>query len=317
MHGDDLISVRVTHIDTLDRDIRFFHLVSNTQEPLPAFEPGAHVDVHFPNDIIRSYSLCGDGQCTEEYGLAVKLDEETRGGSLYLHTHVYEGSILRISPPRSHFRIDEQASEHVFIAGGIGITPFFSMMHELDRRGAAWRLYFSVRPAESLPFSDDLARWGDRVSVIDTTKAGRMDFGAILDRHGKAATYYCCGPNDFIASLEEVAEAKGFPPVLSEKFKADLSTWSVGLETFTVRLVRSGVEVTVGPGERIIDALEQEGVFIPYACREGTCGACEMRVISGRPVHNDVILSEAQRREGDVVMICCAGSETEVLEIDY
>ena len=52
--------------------------------PLPSFEPGAHIDVHLPDGLVRQYSLIGpvDGA---DYRIAVALDRATRGGSRWLH----------------------------------------------------------------------------------------------------------------------------------------------------------------------------------------------------------------------------------------
>ncbi|MGI9625159.1 MAG: Rieske 2Fe-2S domain-containing protein, partial [Acidimicrobiales bacterium] len=70
---------------------------------LPTQQPGAHIDVHLPNGLIRQYSLTnGPGEGTN-YRIGVKLEPESRGGSSCLHETVREDDVLAISEPRNNF----------------------------------------------------------------------------------------------------------------------------------------------------------------------------------------------------------------------
>jgi hypothetical protein len=46
------------------------------------------------------------------------------------------------------------------------------------------------------------------------------------------------------------------------------------------------------------------------------CGACETRVLAGRPDHRDLVLSEADRAAGKTMMICCSGALDGKIELD-
>lgn len=85
---------------------------------------------------------------------------------------------------------------------------------------------------------------------------------------------------------------------------------------FVVRLARSGRECPVPKGRSILEALEAAGLTPAHSCRSGVCGACETRVLEGRPAHRDSILSEAERQAGRTMMICCSGARDALLVLD-
>jgi ferredoxin-NADP reductase len=90
---------------------------------LPAFMPGAHIDLFLPNGIIRQYSLLNDCRQQTHYEVAVHKNPDSRGGSVFIHSNLRPGAQLEISVPRNNFPLDTGQHKMLFIAGGIGITP--------------------------------------------------------------------------------------------------------------------------------------------------------------------------------------------------
>ncbi|MFP3759134.1 oxidoreductase, partial [Cupriavidus sp. SIMBA_020] len=78
-------------------------------------------------------SLCGRPDERGSYLFAVKKEARSRGGSRSLHDDVCIGAELSIGAPRNLFRLTDDASEHVLIAAGIGITPLLSMAYALEQ----------------------------------------------------------------------------------------------------------------------------------------------------------------------------------------
>lgn len=99
-------------------------LSSACNEPLPAWEPGAHVDLVLPTGIERQYSLCGPVDDRSVYQVGVRRERTSRGGSEYVHAFLRPGQQLRIKGPRNNFGL-HRADGYLFIAAGIGITPSF------------------------------------------------------------------------------------------------------------------------------------------------------------------------------------------------
>ncbi|MYB28307.1 MAG: Rieske 2Fe-2S domain-containing protein, partial [Acidimicrobiaceae bacterium] len=70
---------------------------------LPTFQPGAHIDVHLPNGLVRQYSITNGPGESSHYRIGVKLEPDSTGGSVCLHETVREGDVLAISEPRNNF----------------------------------------------------------------------------------------------------------------------------------------------------------------------------------------------------------------------
>ena len=83
--------------------------------PLPAFEPGAHIDLHLPRGIVRSYSLAGDPALRDRYTVGVGLDAKSRGGSAYIHSQLRPGQELEIGGPRNNFALADTAASILLI----------------------------------------------------------------------------------------------------------------------------------------------------------------------------------------------------------
>jgi len=79
-------------------------------------------------------------------------------------------------------------------------------------------------------------------------------------------------------------------------------------EAFEVVLQRSELTLTVPPQRSILSIAEEAGVGVLSSCAEGTCGTCETRILDGEPDHRDSVLSEAERRTADCMMICVSRS---------
>lgn len=84
-------------------------LVAPEGQTLPAWQPGAHIDVHLPCGIIRQYSLTGPDSVADGYLICVALDSASRGGSRYIHQQLRPGQTLLISPPRNLFLCRRQS----------------------------------------------------------------------------------------------------------------------------------------------------------------------------------------------------------------
>ncbi len=113
-------------------------LVSAEGQPLPAWTPGAHIDLHLPCGLIRQYSLTGSPAERDRYLLCIARESQSRGGSRYIHDTLRPGQPLMISAPRNHFPLHE-GGHVVLLAAGIGITPLLAMAHARARPAPALR----------------------------------------------------------------------------------------------------------------------------------------------------------------------------------
>jgi ferredoxin-NADP reductase len=273
--------------------------------PLPAWEPGAHVDLALPGDVVRQYSLCGRPGDTAAYQVAVLRETGGRGGSAYVHDELGAGHRIPVSEPRNHFALVD-AKRYLFVAGGIGITPILPMIARVAGTGREWQLVYGGRTRSSMAFTDDLRAHGDRVTIQPQDEQGLLDLPALLAAPQPDTAVYCCGPEPLLAAVER--HCAGWPEdsLHVERFtpKGDEGPRTA----FEVELAGTGRVLPVPADASILSVVEAAGVPVLSSCREGTCGTCETGVLGGVPDHRDSVLTEAEQREGEVMMICVSRS---------
>ncbi|WP_377273949.1 PDR/VanB family oxidoreductase [Peterkaempfera sp. SMS 1(5)a] len=294
-------------------------LVHPAGKPLPAWEPGAHIDLHTGGQI-RQYSLCGDPADTTRYRIAVLREPSSRGGSAHVHSGLRPGAVVTVKGPRNHFPLVE-ADSYLFVAGGIGITPILSQARAARSRGASWRLWHGGRTRASMAFGDELLQLagdGGEVTFHPQDEHGHLDLPAILSHAGPRTRVYCCGPEPLLAAIEAACEGLGLRERLHiERFAAVRVPQPAGGEqSFEVEAARSGVTLTVGPEESIVDALERAGVAVETSCRDGICGTCETAVLDGTPDHRDMLLSAEEHAAGRTMMVCVSRCSSRRLVLD-
>jgi len=315
------LEVRLTAITFEAEGINGYVLEPVTDIELPAFTAGAHIDVHLPGGLVRSYSLVNNPEQRNRYVLGVARDPASRGGSVYMHDSLRVGSKVKIGVPRNNFPLNESAPRSVLIAGGIGITPMYCMLQRLQTIGRAWTLCYSARSRAHAAFLSEieaLARVNPNAKLHlhfnDEAQGAHPDIAAMVASAEADAHLYCCGPAPMLDAFTKAAASRPSDTVHVEYFSAREEAATDG--GFTVKLARSGKTIPVCSGKTILDALLDAGVDTQYGCMQGVCGSCETRVLAGIPDHRDGLLDEAARNSNATIMICCSGSKTPELTLD-
>lgn len=319
-HQAGLIDARVAAIQDVARDTKIYTLARVDGAKLPAYAPGAHIDLHLPNGLVRQFSLVAPNSDPDSYVVGVKRDAASRGGSRYIIEEMRVGDQIKISAPRNTFPLVENTEHVVLIAGGIGITPLWSMVQDLEEHGRSWELHYCSRtPAKAALLPEvialEAARPG-RVHLIFDGEPGAaaLDIARLVSAQAPDAHLYCCGPSGMLAAFR-AATAKVSPArVHFEYFSAGEPTQPTA--ALTVVLARSGRTVAVPAGKTILAALLEHSIQVEYACEQGICGTCKVRVLQGVPDHRDLILSEADKASGETMLICCSSSKTPTLVLD-
>ena len=256
---------------------------------LPAWTAGAHIDVSLPNSLTCQYSLCGDLNDLGSYRIAVLREPESRGGSEFIHRSLQTGHSVRIKGPRNNFPL-LPASNYLFIAGGIGITPILPMLPVVEGRRANWTLLYGGRRRASMAFLNELAPYDDRVMVAPQDEVGLLNIVDLLAQPSPDTLVYCCGPEPLLSAVESRCAAWPSGSLNVERFKV-IDRGPRTDQPFEVELRRTGTRLTVPVGKTILETIEATGTIVVHSCREGICGTCEVAVIDGIPDHRDSVLS--------------------------
>ncbi len=297
-------------------DVVALTLAAPDGSALPAWTPGAHVDLLLADDLTRQYSLCGSVSDRSRWRVAVLRPPDSAGGSVRVHEHLPEGASVRVRGPRNHFPL-VTAARYLFIAGGIGITPLLPMLAEAEAAGAQWHLYYGGRNRSSMAFLDELERHGDKVTVVPQDEAGMLDIDAILAGPREDTLVYCCGPEGLLGAVETGCQGWPAGSLHLERFTARTVAAGAAPDTgFEVVLQRSGMTLSVGPQESIFDVVRAAGVSVLGSCLQGVCGTCETGVLEGRVDHRDSVLSAEEQQEDEYMMICVSRCRGERLTLD-
>jgi vanillate O-demethylase ferredoxin subunit len=318
----DTLWVRVADRQEQAQGICSFDLVAAEEgSRLPAFTPGAHIDVHVPGGWVRQYSLCNDSTEQGLYRIGVLKADAGRGGSQAMHEQVQIGAVLRIGAPRNLFPLHEQEAHSLLLAGGIGITPIFCMAQALLREGRSFDMHYCARSKERAAFTAALqaAPLGRHVHLHldDEPASTRLDIEALLNHQSDNTHLYFCGPKGFMDAVLQSARRLGWEEgrLHCEFFQAEPVLLD-GDQSFDVRLARSGKTVHVGSHQTVAHALQAAGVDVPTSCEQGICGTCVTKVLEGVPDHRDSFLMPEEQAANDCFTPCCSRSRSPSLVLD-
>jgi ferredoxin-NADP reductase len=309
------IKTVVEKIADVGAGVKRLTLVEPEHWELPSHRPGAHIDLHLPGGLVRTYSLCNEPEERLHYVVAVKREDAGRGGSALLHDRIKVGDAIGVSLPRGGLRLHEHASRLVFVAGGIGVTPFLSMAAFLKRAGRPdFKLHMIARGLP--PLADQLAPLVETGHAIvhDTTIGGRPSIVSLIGEQQPDLGVACRGPESMISDFEDAI--RGWPEerVHLERFVPPPLAVDPNSKPYTLVLSRSNREIIVRAGQSMLSALQDSGIDIPISCGGGICGSCRVRWLEGAPLHRDRVLSAAERAHN--LMVCVAGSAADRLVLD-
>jgi phthalate 4,5-dioxygenase reductase subunit len=315
---DDVFSsLKIARKEEIARDIWRFEFQKPDGGELAPFEAGSNLTVVVPNGSRRRYSLCNSPSERHRYVIAVKRDANGRGGSVSMIADTAEGDLIEASSPKNDFPLDQRAQEFILIAGGIGITPMFSMMHQLREEGLRkFRLLYVARDPDATAFLDELQgdEWRSYVKVHhdygDVAKS--FDFWPIFERPGKAHIY-CCGPRPLMDAVKDMTGHWPAGSIHFESFGVDGSVLKQN-KPFVIKLAGSGEQYEVPADKSILEVLRSVGIRVPSSCESGTCGSCRTGLCSGTVDHLDLVLEENEKQTQ--IMICVSRATSEEIVLD-
>lgn len=317
--GAEKIEVTVSAVVAINELVKRFEFTRADGGSFPPFSGGAHTVISMQDGDrarLNAYSLMSDPTDLSSYAISVRRDDKGRGGSLFMHQNVAQGDVMTITYPVNLFALDQRAKKHIFFAGGIGITPFMSMIGQLERSNGNWELHYGARTPELASYADKLLeKYPGKVRVYYSDQGAFIPLETLLHGQPLGTHAYVCGPAGLIDFVRETGAKMGWPDnhVHFEEFLAPAPGAS-----FDVRLCQSDKTITVGEDESLLEAMEREGLNPPFLCRGGSCGQCETSVVraEGDFIHRDHWLDEAEHAGGTKIMPCVSRFLGPTLELD-
>ncbi|WP_137894844.1 PDR/VanB family oxidoreductase [Ramlibacter sp. 2FC] len=323
----ETIQVQVAQVQTINPLIRCLTLSARDGSALPGFSAGAHVRVQVAladgASDWRHYSLIdlgGDPAAAgapAQYRIAVRREDEGRGGSRFMHA-LQAGDSLTIEPPRNDFPLGQHPGRTVLVAGGIGVTPLIGMAAQCRAQGRPVTMVYAGHSRELMAFLPELqGLLGDGLAVHADTEAGApLDVAALIEGCGASDRLYVCGPKPMLDAVLGQAQARGWPSerVHFELFSAPPA--QAGDHAFELVLAQSGKSCTVPADQTILDCLIDQGCDPLFDCKRGECGVCAVPVIEGEVDHRDYVLSAGEKAAGKLIQICISRAKGRRLVLD-
>ncbi len=318
-------------------DVTSFWLAGRALAPLPRFVPGQHIILAIPqhdgSTVYRPYSLSSASGDITQYRISVKretarFDDSVHSGkgSGYLHDQLAVGDTLQIKAPGGQFAaIPTDDTPLVMISGGIGITPFLSILHSLAQAHPRRRvhLFHGIRRSESFPFraelealSTQLQNFHLRVHVSQATEAfaqswlhaGRLTLGDALAEVDMEAgpSFMICGKPEFSKAMHDALLAHQVAPeqIHAESFGASQIHGPQDESPYAIAFSRSGREARwSAAAENLLSLAETSGIEVSSGCRYGACQACEATLLSGEVRYPQGVQPPAGKNK---VLLCSA-----------
>ncbi|MBB6406469.1 PDR/VanB family oxidoreductase [Arthrobacter sp. AZCC_0090] len=271
-------------------------------------EPGSHIDVMVSIDghqDKRSYSIVESAEDGTQLVISVLKAPLSRGGSLFIHA-LQPGDQLEITQPLQNFPLRVGAQRYILLAGGIGITAMINMAQVLRNLKADYTFVYAGRNRAAMAYLEELQDLhGENLVVHIDDEGTSLDVDALVAGATEDTELYMCGPIRLMDAVRRSWTERGlsYPNLRFETFGN--SGW-YDPEEFVVKVPSLGLQVLVGPGRSMLEALEDAGADMMFDCRKGECGLCEVRILQleGAIDHRDVFYSSRQKNATEK-MACC------------
>lgn len=267
------------------------------------WEAGSHVDIYGTCNFVRNYSLLP----TSSGHIAFAVKMSGRPSQVAIQEALIPGRLVSVGRPRKLLSL-EPAKDYLFIAGGIGITPIYSLVYDLTHHEPRkpWRLHYIVQSISDAVFIPEIIECADRsageVFIHTTASSGRPDISSLTSATRRDTLVYACGPDGLLENVVSCLEDMGASGRLRvERFFQETTQAEVAGRTQdntqTKVLIDGTNQVVEAPKDRpLLFALREAGVKIPTSCERGICGSCGVDIVSGVVEHKDAILSKEERR---------------------
>ncbi len=301
---------------------------------LPPYRPGQYLQLELELDgqrLRRAYSLCGD-PADDHLVVVVRRVGRVSG---WIHDHLRSGQRLSAQGPAGRFVLPRDTAlwrRLVLIGAGVGATPLMAVARAaVADRGCRVRLLLGNSTRERILFFDELAGLTTDHGNLEVVHAltrppprwrgeeGRLE-GPLLARLAPPdprALYLVCGPPAMMQGVMAHLVAGGVSAsrVRVERFVAPGARRQASGRVHSVRLARSGLELSVPDHLPVLQAAADAGLELAHSCTLGGCGACKVRVLSGElEMDEPNCLSTAERARGEGLI--CIGRPQGPLVID-
>ena len=251
----------------------------------------------------RCYSICSS---PVRSGYVEITPKRVANGcvSVFLNDRAAIGMTMEATGPFGQFCLAPEDKKVVLLAAGSGITPMMAILRYLDDLclDTQATLLYCVRTRDDIMFRQEFEQLRGRLKsfrydvLLSQPDAGWPGARGHISReficknvpNFDARTFFLCGPPPFMEAVKRILTDLGVAPdqIRQERFGGAGAGSKPPLPRaaeigFTIEFVSSGKTAAVLEGQSLLEAAAEAGVYIPSACRQGQCGTCKTRLLTG------------------------------------
>jgi ferredoxin-NADP reductase len=273
-------------------------------------------------EVFRSYSICSSPTQT---GYVEIIPKRVPNGyvSVFLNDRALPGLTVKARGPYGQFCFDETKYQRVvLIAAGSGITPVMSMLRYIDDLciSVDVTLIYCVRTQADVFFKTELTDLQNRLKTfryVQVLSQPDPDWRGLSGRLTRelmereianlaSSTFFLCGPSPFMDHTRQLLESLSVDGsmILQESFGCAPNAPQAGAVAgpAQVEFIRTRITCNLSSDETVLEAAEMNAVSIPYGCRQGSCGTCATRLLSGNVrMEREEGLSEDLKAQGYIL----------------
>lgn len=341
----------------MNKQIKVRRVIRETPDAITVvLEPDPWIDHYKPGQFInvsaqvhgevisRSYSFSSTPGVDDFPAITIKRVANGRL-STQLVENLKPEMLLETSQPMGRFALkedEEHSGSLLFIAGGSGITPLFSIIKSVlkTKPEKSIKLIYANKNEQSIIFLDQLQRLAKEssgqfevVHLLETlasenllgAKKGQVNAEVLVEALGDVPSFsavYLCGPQGMMESACLSLNDLGVDPsrIYQESFSAfNTTTASIneGVARVTIIKENGSEQITIPKNQLVLNAILNAGIELPYSCKEAMCGTCRVKLVSGKLVMNENYALTDEMLNSGLVLTCSGLAVTDELTISY
>lgn len=307
-----LVVSEITHLGDGCLTIEFRH---SKGKRLPKFAAGAQLVLLFDrNRLSRKFSLINNSVETNRYLVGVEDEDGDDSMTDWIVSNIKVGDEFKAYLPINTIGLNESAAQHTLLGEGSGVLPLLSMCHRLLDIDADFKVHYLHNPLGNNYFLKELKEiCGRRLTlhISDSFSAISATFSNFNNGSAENHHLYLCGSANFM--MEVLAKTADWPveSVHTQYMSAPNLKDPTALN-FSITLARRTKTLRVGETQSVFDVLHEAGLLnLEYACEDGLCGACKVKVLFGEIEHRDFVLTPAEKIQQNAMIACVSRASEE------
>lgn len=322
---DECFTLRLARVDPQTHDAKTLRFLLPQGRRIAA-RPGQFMTFDWVIDgksVSRSYSISSSP--TQSAYVEITPKRVPNGQvSMFLNDSARPGLTVRAHGPFGRFCFDENKHHRiVLLAAGSGLTPMMAMLRYIDDLclPVHAKLIYCIRTEADFLFKTELLDLQSHLRNFHLTLVlsqpssdwngwrGRLRREILereVDRPGESS-FFLCGPPAFMELARSLLTDMSVEPscVLQESFGGAVTGSShpiAGHGQLRITYARSSVTCNISAEKTLLESSEGNGILLRSGCRQGNCGTCATRLISGNVrMDNAEALTEERRAQGYIL----------------